>query len=78
MRGVVKQFNVDKGWGFIAPDDGSGDLFVHIKNCASFEGVKVGSRVKFDVEPSKKISGKFEAVNVVGLEPANDARGRHF
>jgi len=54
--GTVKWFNGTKGYGFIAPDDGSKDVFVHFSEIA-MEGYKElveGDRVEFGVEQSPK------------------------
>ena len=47
--GTVKFYNGEKGFGFIARDDGSGEIFVHISNCApDIEELVQGQRVRFD------------------------------
>ena len=63
--GTVKWFNDAKGFGFIAPEDGSEDIFVHFSAIASegFRSLKEGQRVTFDVVQGPK--GK-QAANVVG------------
>ena len=63
--GKVKWFNDQKGFGFIAPEDGSEDIFVHFSAIASegFRSLKEGQRVTFDVVQGPK--GK-QAANVVG------------
>ncbi len=59
MNGTVKFFNNAKGFGFITPDDGSKDVFVH-KNDLSID-ITEGDKVSFDVEESEK---GLNAVNV--------------
>ena len=64
--GTVKWFNGTKGYGFIAPDDGSKDVFVHISAVerAGMRSLNEGQRINFDVEPDKKGKGP-KAVNLV-------------
>ena len=49
--GVVKWFNGDKGFGFIAPDDGGADLFAHFSAIAGkgFRNLEENQRVEFDI-----------------------------
>jgi len=49
--GTVKWFNETRGFGFIAPDDGGSDVFVHIKAVqkAGFSGLVEGVKVDFDI-----------------------------
>ena len=50
--GTVKWFNASKGFGFIAPDDGGKDLFVHhseIKSSGSFVTLNDGQKVEYEV-----------------------------
>lgn len=64
MQGKVKWYNDTKGYGFIAPDAGGTDVFVHASQLqkAHIPDLVEGQRVEFDVEPGKK--GKGEAVNL--------------
>ncbi|MGB2599667.1 MAG: cold-shock protein [Candidatus Omnitrophota bacterium] len=64
--GTVKWFNESKGYGFITPDDGSKDCFVH-HNAIQGEGFKSlgeGQKVQFDVEEGAKGP---QAVNVAKI-----------
>jgi CspA family cold shock protein len=63
--GIVKFFNADRGFGFIRPDAGGDDIFVHIKNCA--DKLRDGQRVRFDEQPSQKVAGRIEAIAVALL-----------
>jgi len=66
MRGMVKFFNGQKGYGFITPDDGSKDVFVHVsalEKAGITNGVQEGQIVDFDIETDKR-SGKLTAANL--------------
>lgn len=56
MRGKVKWFNDQKGYGFIAKDDGSGDVFVHFSAVTGegFKSLAEGDAVEFEVVDSEK------------------------
>ena len=64
--GTVKFFNGERGYGFIKPDDGGRDVFVHITAVeqAGLKSLNEGQRIQFDVEPDKKGKGP-KAVNLV-------------
>jgi CspA family cold shock protein len=66
MSGTVKFFNTERGYGFIKPDDGGRDVFVHITAVerAGLKSLNEGQRISFDVEPDKKGKGP-KAVNLV-------------
>ena len=54
-NGTVKWFNGDKGYGFIQPDQGSGDIFVHISAVerAGLRSLNDGQKVSYEVVQSK-------------------------
>jgi CspA family cold shock protein len=54
--GTVKWFNDDKGFGFITPDEGGKDLFVHFSGIAGngFRSLQEGSKVSYDAEQGDK------------------------
>ena len=64
-QGTVKWFNGQKGFGFIQPDDGSKDVFVHISAVerAGMHGLNEGQKVSYDVVADRK-SGKSSAENL--------------
>jgi CspA family cold shock protein len=65
-RGTVKFFNGAKGFGFIAPDDGGADVFVHISALerSGLGGLNEGDMVGFELEQDRR-SGKLAAVDLV-------------
>lgn len=66
--GTVKFFNGDKGYGFISPDNGGTDAFVHITAVerAGMQTLNQNQRVSYELEQDKR--GKMSAVN---LQPAD-------
>jgi CspA family cold shock protein len=60
--GIVKWFNATKGFGFIQPDDGSADVFVHISAVerAGMRNLSDGQKIKYEVVQDKR-SGKSSA-----------------
>ncbi|OJY67979.1 MAG: cold-shock protein [Sphingobium sp. 66-54] len=62
--GTVKFFNADKGYGFIKPDDGGNDSFVHISAVerAGMATLRQDQRVSYEVETDQR--GKQSAVNL--------------
>ena len=66
-EGTVKFFNAQKGFGFITPDDGGGDAFVHISavEASGLGMLNEGQRVSYDLQDDRK--GKQSACNLVAL-----------
>ena len=62
-QGTVKWFNEEKGYGFIVPDDGSEDLFVHYSSISGegFRSLEEGEKVSYEASRGKK---GMEAKNV--------------
>ncbi len=66
--GTVKWFNADKGFGFIAPDNGGGDAFVHISAVerSGLSGLQDGQKVSYELVADRK-SGKMSAENLATI-----------
>ena len=62
--GTVKFFNTERGYGFIVPDDGGNDVFVHITAVqkAGYSGLVEGARISYEMMPNR--SGKLAAENL--------------
>jgi len=65
--GIVKWFNATKGYGFITPEDGGQDVFLHISAVerSGLSEVNEGQKLSFDLQQGR--SGKSEAVNVKAI-----------
>lgn len=59
QTGIVKFFNAEKGYGFIKPEDGGKDIFVHISAVErlGLATLAEGAKVSFEIEPDKKGKG---------------------
>ena len=68
INGTVKFFNDSKGFGFIAPDDGGADAFVHITAVerAGMRTLSQNQKVSYDLEEDQR--GKTKAVNLQAVE----------
>jgi len=66
--GTVKWFNTAKGFGFISPDDGSNDAFVHISAVerAGLSGLNEGQKLSFELQAGQ--NGKSSAENLAVVE----------
>ena len=69
--GKVKWFNNAKGYGFIRPDAGGDDLFVHYSyiNMEGYKSLKAGQSVSYDVREANK---GLHAVSIQSLDPVTD------
>lgn len=61
--GTVKFFNQDKGFGFITPDNGGADVFVHLSGVESGGPLREGQKVSYELGQDRK-TGKSKAENV--------------
>lgn len=68
INGTVKFFNADKGFGFIAPDEGGNDAFVHITAVerAGMTTLHQDQRVTYELEQDRR--GKMAAVNLQSVD----------
>jgi len=67
-NGTVKWFNTSKGFGFIQPEDGGADAFVHISDVerSGMTTLRENQRVSYDVEDDQR--GKMKATNLKSVE----------
>ena len=65
QTGTVKFFNAQKGFGFITPDEGGKDVFVHVTAVerSGIQSLDEGMRISFETEPDKRGKGP-KAVNL--------------
>ena len=54
LKGKVKFFNSEKGFGFIEPEDGEKDVFVHVSEIEGNEALENGASVEFEMGESRK------------------------
>jgi CspA family cold shock protein len=73
--GTVKFFNEQKGYGFIAPDGGGNDAFVHISAVeqSGLHTLRQEQRVSFDLQEDRR--GKMAAVNLKSVEESTQVQG---
>ncbi len=66
INGTVKFFDSSRGFGFIAPGDGSKDVFVHVTalEASGLSSIDEGDKVTFEVADDPRGSGKKNAVNI--------------
>ena len=69
QSGTVKFFNMDKGFGFITPDEGNKDIFVHISSvqASGLQGLNENQKITFDLEDDNRGKGP-KAVNIALAE----------
>lgn len=65
-QGTVKWFNAEKGYGFIAGDEGGNDVFVHFSAIVAegYRRLREGQKVSYETEPDPKNPEKLRAIDV--------------
>lgn len=65
-KGTVKRWLAGKGYGFIAPEDGDGDVFVHISDIVGGRSLTEGERVEFEVRTT------YRGTRAVNVKPISE------
>jgi len=74
ISGTVRRWDLQKGFGFIGPDLGGPDVFVHVKELTDGEVLVIGTKVFFEVMPDPvKGPGKYRAKTCMGAKPKESA-----
>jgi cold shock protein len=77
VTGRIVQFNQTRGYGFIAPDGGGDDVFLHSEELKAYgHAVRIGTRVQFDVLDGQRGLKAFD-VTVLDPPPEGDSRSHH-
>ena len=74
LTGTVKKLMEDKGFGFITPDDGGEDVFIHIKQCNGAESLSEGDKVTYDNQWNDR-KGKMQGDNCTVTESGGGGGG---
>ena len=74
VRGQIKWFNAVKGFGFVKPDDGSGDVFLHLTCLRDYGRDSVAEGTTIECEVAQRAKGK-QAVRILTLDPSTAQEG---
>ena len=68
QKGKIKFFNSEKAYGFIVPELGGEDVFIHINELekSGYKGINIGTKVSYESNTNKK--GKTQAINIKIIE----------
>lgn len=69
QRGTVKWFSSEKGYGFIEPEEGGDDVFVHHSNVGGGDDLSDGDNVEYETEQTPK------GLSALNVSPVDDRRG---